>query len=67
MTLVLTGEQSDWMRKTSRLRTFSWMRTKMFSLANSKMSQLPRGISRWPQTLRARAGWALPLKMARSL
>ena len=53
---VLTGRKKGCTRKTSWLRMFSWYWTKMFSLANSKMSALPWAISRWAQIAFAKAG-----------
>src|SRR3990172_5651553 len=66
ITLLFTGELRGWTMKTSLARTFSRMRTKMFSLLNSKTSHWPSGISREAQMSWASCGWALPVKTARS-
>ena len=41
-----TGGLVGWTRKTSCSRTFSLIRTKMFSFANSKTSTAPRSVFR---------------------
>jgi len=38
---LLTGREVGWIRKTSFSRALSMIRTKMFSLANSKTSARP--------------------------
>src|SRR3974390_1008335 len=63
MRLWLAGGQVDWIRKTSRPRTFSPISTRISPSLKALTSARPRVVSRWPQIFWASSGLALPVKI----